>query len=624
MTQTWEISSISSPKLTWGQMWADRQNACPRCGVILLTGEKAGFCCGPDGKFGRAIPRLPPLPAQFDTFLDDPRLSGSSRPLNLLFSFASMETSEPFPENFGQHAFVAIQGRVYHRIRPTHENNAIRWILYDGFLANEAPHRNWANLLPIEWIEAVREALLEVNPFALALKTLGSLSPSVCPTAHISLQDTGNTPEIAAILNYNNTTLSQVNARTMIVIQRNGHNQTIAATSRFWEPLAYPLLFPHGTFGWGIPGGNAITGTHPGSHNELGDNNGLHLNGAVIAEEDVRNVQNVGEDGGDVTTTQLWHYRVHLLREKRFRYFGRLTNEYLVDMFSRNLDCRLSFIRQNQNRVRQEDAVLMGEQNVPDTENVYLPATFLGSWRWASSQISDCLAIAAALGGPTFFITITCNSEWEEIKSRQGIGQDHTDIPIDVVRVFKRKLTLFERALSTMFPNSGGQIYAIHSVEFQKRGLPHAHILTKFRRDCVTPEDIDSVISAEVPDDTEDARLVLTYMVHHHPPDDKPMSKYCQRTGKDGKRYCRFGYPQPLQSTTTIDDLGRVHYRRRHPGDEWIVPYCLPLLRKFQCHLNFECANTSHLFQYLFKYIHKGLKIVRSASYHCLIVSFHT
>jgi hypothetical protein len=37
-----------------------------------------------------------------------------------------------------------------------------------------------------------------------------------------------------------------------------------------------------------------------------------------------------------------------------------------------------------------------------------------------------------------------------------------------------------------------------------------------------------------------------------------------------------------------------------------VVPHCLPLLWKFQCHLNFEVANTSHLFQYLFKYIHKG------------------
>ena len=529
-----------------------------------------------------------------------------------------METSEPFPENYRQHAFVAIQGRVYHRIRPSHDNNAIRWILYDSFLAHTAPHRNWAELLPAEWINAVCNALLWINPFATALQSLGWLSPAICPTAHIMLLDTGNSPEIAAILNYNNMTQSQVNPRKLIVVRHNGQNQTIVATSRFWEPLAYPLFFPHGTYGWGIPGGNAIT------MSRNNDEDFLHT-AEDIRGDDVRNFDGVVEGGepGEVTTTQLWHYRIHLLREERFHLFGRLTNEYLVDMFSRNLDCHLAYIQQNQNHVCAEEAALMGEQNIPDSENVYLPASFLGSWRWASNQISDCLAIAAAMGGPTFFITITCNSEWDEIKSRQGLGQDHTDIPIDVVCVFKRKLTLFEQSLTTMFPHSGGQVYTIHSVEFQKRGLPHAHILTKFRAQCVTPNDIDSIVSAEIPEDAEDARLVLTYMVHHHPPDDKPMSKYCQRTGKDGKHYCRFGYPQPLQPTTTIDDLGKVHYHRRNPGDEWIVPYCLPLLRKFKCHLNFECANTSHLFQYLFKYIHKGfgfiIQISTSFSYHSTV-----
>ena len=114
MTETWQIAGFSTPKLTWGHVWRNRVNACPHCHVILLSGENAGFCCGPNGKYGRTIPRLPPLPDEYDAFLNDPRLSGSSRPLNLLFSFASMETSEPFPDNFGQHAFVSIQGRVYH------------------------------------------------------------------------------------------------------------------------------------------------------------------------------------------------------------------------------------------------------------------------------------------------------------------------------------------------------------------------------------------------------------------------------------------------------------------------------------------------------------------------------
>ena len=157
-----------------------------------------------------------------------------------------------------------------------------------------------------------------------------------------------------------------------------------------------------------------------------------------------------------------------------------------------------------------------------------------------------------------------------------------------------------------MFPHAGGLLYCIHSIEFQKRGVPHAHILLKFCHDCITAADIDAVVSAKIPPDPRDAALIRNLMIHRHPASNKPPSKYCQRVGEDGVRSCRFHYPHPLQPTTLIDIEGRVHYRRRNPDDEWVVPHCLPLLQKFQCHLNFEVANSSHLFQYLFKYIHKG------------------
>ena len=40
----------------------------------------------------------------------------------------------------------------------------------------------------------------------------------------------------------------------------------------------------------------------------------------------------------------MWYYRARLLREPRFQFFGRLANEYIVDMFSRDLDTRLEYI----------------------------------------------------------------------------------------------------------------------------------------------------------------------------------------------------------------------------------------------------------------------------------------
>ena len=580
---TWLIGPIKSPTLVWGERKANNVHQCPFCHILLLTGERPGFCCGKDGQYLITVPPLPPLPEQYAVFLDDPQISSLSRILNLIFSFASLETTHQFPDINGPPGFVAIQGRVYHRVRPSHSNSAVHWFLYDGFVRDKIPHSEWAASIPSAWIDAVQDSLLTHNSFVQSLCFLSSIDPNQCPDAHLTIKDSGPTSEIAAVMNYANTTQTNTRSRNIVVIRQDGENQSISTISRLWEPLAYPLLFPHATLGWGIVGSDDEIETGLPTHSQ---------------------------DDADVPTRQIMHYRVRILRDPRFQIFGRLTNEYLVDMFSRSLETRLNYIRTNQKRLRQEDASLMDVPYIADHQNVYLPSSFLGSNRWASEQIADSLAIAAAYGSPTFFITFTCNANWHEIQSQLRPGQDFTDVPIVVVRVFRQKLSALESTLKSMFPNAGRLLYIVHSVEFQKRGLPHAHILVKYERDCIHPDDIDAVVNAEMPSDPADAQLVHTCMMHSHPPASKRPSKYCQRLDVEGHRYCRFGYPQQLQPSTTIDAEGRVHYRRRKNGDEMVVPHCLPLLRKFQCHLNFEVANTSHLFQYLFKYIHKGATLL--------------
>ena len=431
-------------------------------------------------------------------------------------------------------------GRLYHRIRPTHQDSAVRWLLYDGFANDSIPFANaaWASKVPMSWIEAVQGALSDFNPFARALLYLAGIDPMQCPTAHIHLHPTGPGNEIAAIMNFDNTSLGDVNSRNSLVVKHNGDHQKISAISRLWEPLVYPLFFPHGTLGWGVVG----------SQSDFED---VAMNG---------NAQNIEIDAENCGR-QIMFYRAQILREQRFQIFGKLTNEYVVDMLTRNLETRLNYIRENQRRVMEEDAELMGETFVPESQNIYLPSSFMGSKRWAAEQIADSLTIAAESGNPTFFVTMTCNSDWPEIKARFRAGQDFSDVPADVVRVFKQKLSLLEQTLKTMFPHAGRMQYMIHCIEFQKRGLPHAHILCKFERDCIDPTDIDSIVSAEMPTNPNDQELIRNLMLHHHPSPDSPRSQYCQRL-RDGRRICRFGYPQPLQQNTTIDAEGRVHYRR--------------------------------------------------------------
>ena len=218
-----------------------------------------------------------------------------------------------------------------------------------------------------------------------------------------------------------------------------------------------------------------------------------------------------------------------------------------------------------------------------------------------------------------FFITMTCNAQWSKIQSQLHPGQDYSNIPLVVVQVFKQKLTLLLAAIKMMFPNAGAQVYCLRSIEFQKHGLPHAHLLFHFEKPCLDPNDIDDIVSAEMPTNINNAALVRRFMMHNHPPADKLALKYCQKQDDNGTRTCRFHYPQPLQQVTMVNSEGHVHYRCHKAGDEMVVPHCLLLVKKFGCHINFEVANTSHLFQYLFKYIHKGNNLchllICSASY---------
>lgn len=593
----WNIGPISTPSLQWGAMRAGRPHACKICGVILLTGEKAGFCCGPKGNRFHMIPPLPPLPIEYTTFINDPRVSSLSRKLNLIFSFASLESTHSFP-NPGNPSFIAIAGKTYHALRAgPGDNTSIRWMLYDGFDRDHIPHSQYASQLPTSWIDSLQASLIRLNPLVSQVCFLHHLqlqNPNQYRTASLILKDSGAN-EIAAIMCYDNTIASEIHPRSLSVSRLNGNRQSIATVSRLWEPLAYPLFFPNGTLGWGI-------------HSGVDEHIGSELNQIQAID-------------GDPPTTQIWHYRARLLREPRFHIFGRLTNEYVIDMFTRELETRLHYIRTNQARIRalEEDSALMGQENISDLENVYLPASFLGSWRWASNQIADSLAIAAACGAPTLFVTFTCNTEWPEITSQLLPGQLFTDIPVVVCRVFKQKLSKLIQALRTMFTSGGRLVYLIDCIEFQKRGLPHAHLLLKYPIDCISPADIDHVVSAKIPDDPADAELVRKFMIHnshpariisHQPPDAMHPLKYCERW-RDGARICRFGYPKPLQATTTFDEQQRVQYARPNPGDEHVVAHCLPLLRKFRCHLNVEIAGSGQLFQYLFKYIHKGASPVQ-------------
>jgi hypothetical protein len=70
--------------------------------------------------------------------------------------------------------------------------------------------------------------------------------------------------------------------------------------------------------------------------------------------------------------------------------------------------------------------------------------------------------------------------------------------------------------------------------------------------------------------------------------------------------WCIYGFPQPVQPHTVVDENGRVKYRRRSEQDAWITSYIPALLKLMQCHIYVDVCFTTEVVLYLYKYFYKG------------------
>ena len=107
-----------------------------------------------------------------------------------------------------------------------------------------------------------------------------------------------------------------------------------------------------------------------------------------------------------------------------------------------------------------------------------------------------------------------------------------------------------------------------------------------------------------MPDRASDPRLFdLVNQCNMHPTNHLDVSySRCNR-----KSVCIYGFPQPCNPTTRVDEFGRVHLRRRSPEDAWVVSYCPALTRLMESHCHVDICFTSDAFLYLYKYLYKGV-----------------
>ena len=284
--------------------------------------------------------------------------------------------------------------------------------------------------------------------------------------------------------------------------------------------------------------------------------------------------------------------------------------------------CRLNWIREHQPQIRADlykgivDSITAGETRASAVgTRIVLPWKFQGCFRDMKRRHMDAMALVQTYGKPDIFLTMTCNPNWQEIQDALLPGQTAQDRPDIVARVFRAKLETMKYMLTKK--NILGVVKAwVYVVEFQKRGLPHAHFLLIMDSNykLVVPEQYDCLISAELPDKDKYPELhamVVKHMMHGPCGALKP-NNVCMQDGS-----CKCRYPRTFNETTIQGKDSYPIYRRRKDGrsakvrgatldNRWVVPYNPYLLHMFNCHINVEVCSSIKAVKYLYKYIYKG------------------
>ncbi|XP_060210795.1 uncharacterized protein LOC132637774 [Lycium barbarum] len=197
------------------------------------------------------------------------------------------------------------------------------------------------------------------------------------------------------------------------------------------------------------------------------------------------------------------------------------------------------------------DILRLGERDASNIgKQTFLPDSFIGGPRDMRQRYMDAIALVQCFGKPDLFITMTCNPSWPEIEEHLAPSDEAQNRPDLISRVFKAKIE--ELKTDILKRNIFGKVVAfMYTVEFQKRGLPHAHFLIILCNEhkLLTPEAYDEIIRAELPDCNTDPdlhKLVVKHMMHG-PCGSLNPTNTCMRK----KGYCKFKYPKMFADQTS-------------------------------------------------------------------------
>ena len=383
-------------------------------------------------------------------------------------------------------------------------------------------------------------------------------------------------------------------------VKTNDHN---------YEPVGYPLIFPRGERGWAPEKYYSKTGKK------------------VSLLEYVR-----------------YHCQYREGKKNYLLNLGAVSRQYLLDMYLRHEHNIYMFQLLNQEKLNMRrdyyNNVEAGDKLEDTGTKVLMTSSIPGTPKWLKKKCDEALALHRQFGKPCLFITMTCNSAWPELRTLPMMDdpvQQHPKYnPMLLCRVFNHKK---EKLLKLIYKYGifGEVLGKVHVIEFQKRGLPHCHLIVwlKEQDKLDSIDKIDQAICAEIPreDEPELRELVVGQLIHGPCGDINPYSP-CMKV-VNGVYKCSKGFPKPYNNRTYIGENSLYpEYMRRSPENgggqaekqvivtdpetnkktvktvtidsKWVIPYNKLLTKYFKCHINVEKVASISCFKYIFKYICKG------------------
>ena len=537
---------------------------CKHCNAAHFVSEKISNmrnsfhdCCSHGKVF---LEPLPKMPDELYSFVDGTHEKSVDfferiRNYNASFSFASFnanlinfESTRPGPYCF------RIQGQIYYQVNTALYPASDELPTYGQLFivdSNEAidslQRRNTS--LDRDILETLHRIMRDNNVFAQSYQMMGeelqSQQENQSKNAHLpdELQllftlkpgmdqrrfNFQRSNEVAAV--FSTTADGEIPESYVTICNKNTKKlKSVSTMDPNVEPWVYPLFYPFGTRGW---------------HRDLLQSGGNRKRLSREAYTKYRMAIRENDNGN-----------VILLGRRLFQ-------QWVVDNYVKIEKDRTQFIRANQKKIRAESysglvdhlntAALNAHARVGKI--IILPSSFGGSPRNMMQHYQDAMAIVRKFGKPDLFITMTCNPNWREITENLLPGQQPSDRPDLTARVFdmKKKYLLDLIIHHNLFGETQAYVYTIES---QKRGLLHIHLLVILKHRLSTPEMVDQCISAEIPDPDlhpDLHRIVMANMIHG------PCGAWCEVNGK-----CSKHFPKPFQAETTMDADSYPLYRRRH------------------------------------------------------------